>query len=385
MSKALSKNIYNHFISTYQHEPLVIFSPGRINLIGEHTDYNNGFVLPAAIDKGIVAAIQKNGTLQQCNAIAYDLNESHQFELESIEPIENGGWRNYIIGVVAEVQKYGKMLSGFNIVFGGNIPNGAGMSSSAAVENSVVFGLNEIFELGLTKEEMIIISQSAEHNFANVKCGIMDQFASMFGIENHALMLDCKTMESNSTAIDFGDYQLLLINTNVKHSLTDSAYNDRREKCESIAKLLNKESLREVTKELLESIKDEISDSTYQKGLYVIEENNRVLKTVKALEENNLEEVGNLLYQSHHGLQNQFEVSCEELDFLVDFTKNTKDVLGARMMGGGFGGCTINLIKTSALSSFSELVENAYKEKFNMECSIYNIALSNGTHKITTL
>ncbi|OIQ39420.1 MAG: galactokinase [Bacteroidetes bacterium MedPE-SWsnd-G1] len=382
MSVKLKNLIQKRFISSFNSSPVLFFSPGRINLIGEHTDYNNGFVLPAAIDKGIVLAVQKNDSLY-CTVVAHDLDATYQFDLNSISPIQNGGWKNYIIGVVAEIQNYGKSLSGFNIVFGGNIPKGAGMSSSAALENSIVFGLNEIFELGLTKKEMIQISQRAEHNFAKVNCGIMDQFASMFGIKDYALLLDCKTMESKSTAIDFGNYQLLLINTNVKHSLTDSAYNDRREKCESIAKLLKKESLREVTKESLDSIKDRISGNTYQKGLYVIEENDRVLKTVKALESNNLEEVGNLLYQSHEGLQHQFNVSCEELDFLVDYTRNTNDVLGARMMGGGFGGCTINLIKTTAVVAFSEQVKNAYKKKFNLECSIYNIALSNGTHKLS--
>lgn len=381
MSKILSQKIYHRFTAIHQEQPLLIFSPGRINLIGEHTDYNDGFVLPAAINKGICTAIQKS-TNKLCNVEAFDINETHQFDLNDIVPLKNGGWRNYIIGVVAEIQKLGLNIANFNMVFGGNIPNGAGLSSSAAVENGVVYGLNEIFELGLSKDEMILISQRAEHHFANVKCGIMDQFASMFGVENHAVLLDCKTMESKKTAINFGDYQLLLINTNVKHSLTNSAYNDRREKCEEVARFFNKESLRAVSLEELKSAKNNIPEDAFAKALYVLQENKRVLKTVEALEVNDLEKFGELLYQSHNGLQHQFEVSCEELDFLVDLTKKSHAILGARMMGGGFGGCTINLIKKSAVEPFSNKVKKAYANQFNRDCSIYDIFLSNGTHKL---
>lgn len=381
MTSSLNIQIKERYVQLFKEPPILVNSPGRINLIGEHTDYNNGFVLPAAIDKGIVTAIAKSNN-EFCTVEAFDLNESYEFGLDHIVPIENGSWRNYIIGVVAEIQKIGKSIAPFNVVFGGNIPNGAGLSSSAALENGIVFGLNDVFDLGLTKNEMILISQKAEHHFAKVKCGIMDQFASMFGIENHAILLDCKSICYKKVPMNFGEYQLLLINTNVKHSLTDSAYNDRRAKCEEVADILNEPSLREVDFIALEGIETQITKKTYQKALFVLQENKRVLNAVSALEENNLHKFGELLYESHYGLQHQYEVSCEELDFLVDLSKKTADILGARMMGGGFGGCTINLIKKDAVASFSEKAKEAYAKQFHKECSIYDIALSSGTHKL---
>ena len=273
-------------------------------------------------------------------------------------------------------------MADFNIIFKGNIPGGAGMSSSAALENSVVFGLNELFDLGLTKTEMILISQKAEHNYVGVKCGIMDQYASMFGIKNNALLLDCRTIESKPYEIDFKEHQLMLINTNVKHSLSDSAYNDRRSACESIAELLKIETLRDATEEDLEQIIDKVTPENYQKGLYVIQEIERTQKAAKAIENNDLEKLGALMYGSHNGLQHQYKVSCAELDFLVDQAKKNKKVLGARMMGGGFGGCTINLIAKDEAKDFGKSVSKAYKNKFDKECSVYFIKLSDGTHLV---
>ena len=283
------------------------------------------------------------------------------------------------MGVVAEIQNRSKTIGNFNIAFGGDIPGGAGMSSSAALENSVVFGLNELFDLGLSKEDMILISQKAEHNYVGVKCGIMDQYASMFGIENHALLLDCRTVKSKPFKIDFKDHELLLINTNVKHSLSDSAYNDRRSVCESVASMLNVKALRDATEFDLESIKDKVTPENYQKALYVIQENERAVKASKAMEAGDLKTLGKLIYASHNGLQKQYKVSCEELDFLVEQAKLNGHVLGARMMGGGFGGCTINLIQKSETASFKTFVSEAYQNQFNKECSIYYVKLSNGT------
>lgn len=303
-----------------------------------------------------------------------------EFQLDNLKPSSLGSWENYVLGVVAEIQNKNKVIANFNIVFTGNIPGGAGMSSSAALENSVVFGLNEIFNLGLTKLEMILISQKAEHNYVGVKCGIMDQFASMFGVKNNALLLDCRTVESKSYEIDFKDHQLMLINTNVKHSLSDSAYNDRRSACESIADLLGIKALRDAIENDLEGIKDEVTPENYQKALYVVQENQRVLKAAKAIEENDLEALGALIYKSHNGLQHQYKVSCEELDFLVDQAKLNTHVLGARMMGGGFGGCTINLVGKDEAKTFAETAYKACKNKFNKDCSVYFIELSEGTH-----
>ncbi|RIA09444.1 galactokinase [Flavobacteriaceae bacterium MAR_2010_72] len=369
------------FKSRFETDPLLVFSPGRINLIGEHTDYNDGFVFPAAVDKGIVAAIGKSHTLKS-QACAFDKNESVEFSLNDIKPLSRGGWQNYILGVVAEIQNRSRIVDNFNLVFGGDIPDGAGMSSSAALENAVVYGLNEVFGLSLSKHEMILISQKAEHNYVGVKCGIMDQYASMFGVENNVLLLDCRTVKSKSFEIDFKDYELILINTNVKHSLSDSAYNDRRSVCESIASMLNVKSLRDATEYDLETIKDGVTPENYQKALYVIQEIERTVKASKAVEEGNLKALGELLFASHNGLQNQYKVSCEELDFLVTLAKLNGHVLGARMMGGGFGGCTINLIEKTETKSFKSFISESYKNRFNKVCSIYHVKLSNGTRLI---
>lgn len=378
MDIALVNKIKANFIDKYNTEPLLIFSPGRINIIGEHTDYNDGYVFPAAVNKGIVAAIQKSNS-DTSTVYAVNKDESITISLDNINPLEKENWGNYVLGVIVEIQKKGKKLGNFNIAFGGDIPGGAGMSSSAALENSIVFGLNELFNLGLSRNDMIFISQKAEHNYVGVKCGIMDQYASMFGVKNNALLLDCRTIEASPFEIDFKDHELILINTNVKHSLSDSAYNDRRSVCESIASMLNIKALRDATESDLQIIKDKVTEENYQKALYVIQENERAVKASKAIQENDISTLGELIYQSHHGLQTQYKVSCDELDFLVNQAKLNGNVAGARMMGGGFGGCTINLIAKEASENFKRTVSKAYKNKFNKDCSIYAVELSNGT------
>ena len=383
MNTKLVNTIKNSFLNKFKTEPVMIFSPGRINIIGEHTDYNDGYVFPAAVDKGIVAAIQKSEA-NTSMAYAADKDETIEFSLYTLKPMAQGSWQNYILGVVSELQNRSKLIGNFNIAFGGDIPGGAGMSSSAALENSVVFGLNEIFNLGLSKHEMILISQKAEHNYVGVKCGIMDQYASMFGIENNALLLDCRTIKSKPFEIDFKDYELILINTNVKHSLSDSAYNDRRSVCESVAEMLNVKALRDATEFDLETLKDKITPENYQKALYVIQENDRAVRASKAMQQDDLKTLGKLIYASHEGLQNQYKVSCEELDFLVEQAKMNQHVLGARMMGGGFGGCTINLVSKKESENFQKQTLEAYKAKFNKACSVYAVKLSDGTHLINS-
>lgn len=379
MSATLIKDVKKIFIEAFNADPLLIFSPGRINIIGEHTDYNDGFVFPAAVDKGIAAAIQKSDA-DKSIAYALDMNSKVEFDLDKLKPLKEGSWENYVFGVVAEIQNRNKVVGNFNIVFKGNIPGGAGMSSSAALENSVVFGLNELFKLGLSKHDMILISQKAEHNYVGVNCGIMDQYASMFGVENNALHLDCRSVESKPYEINFKDHQLMLINTNVKHSLSDSAYNDRRSACESISELLGIKALRDTNEADLKAIEDKVTPANYQKALYVIQENHRTVKAAKAIEDGDLETLGALIYQSHNGLSKQYKVSCDELDFLVDQAKANSHVLGARMMGGGFGGCTINLVSKDEAKNFAEAASKAYKNEFDKECSVYFIKLSQGTH-----
>ena len=381
MIRNLIQQVKEEFIKTFKKEPICVFSPGRINIIGEHTDYNDGFVFPAAVDKGIAAAIQKSNS-GNSTAIALDKDETVVFELDALKPSKEGRWENYVFGVVAEIQNRNKIIGDFNIIFKGNIPGGAGMSSSAALENSVVFGLNKLFDLDLTKHEMILISQKAEHNYVGVNCGIMDQYASMFGMKDNALHLDCRTIQSKPYKIDFKDHQFILINTNVKHTLSDSAYNDRRSACENISALLGVKALRDATETDLEKIIKKVTPSNYRKALYVIQENERTLKAAKAIEDNDLERLGKLIYQSHAGLSDQYKVSCDELDFLVAQAKKNKHVLGARMMGGGFGGCTINLIAKTEVNGFSKTVSKAYKKKHGKECSIYFIELSQGTHLV---
>ena len=378
MNKKLVNKVKNSFKDQFKTKPLIVFSPGRINLIGEHTDYNDGFTFPAAINKGIALAISKSA-LNVSSVYAINKEELYEFTTENIKPILDGGWRNYVLGVVAELQNLGKKLGNFNSVFAGNIPGGAGMSSSAALENSFVYGLNDLFELGLTKNEMILVSQKAEHNFAGVKCGIMDQYASMFGVKKSALLLDCRTIESKPYKIDFKEYKLMLINTNVKHDLSESAYNDRREVCEKISSLLQISALRDASKEDLDELIGKISDEEYQKALYIINENNRVKQFSEAINKDDIAALGDLLYQSHEGLSTKYKVSCEELDFLVDSAKECPNVLGARMMGGGFGGCTINLVKKHEFKVFKKDIARKFRNKFKKECSVYSVKLSKGT------
>jgi len=381
MDNSRATTVRHYFQQEFPAVPIVVFSPGRINLIGEHTDYNDGFAFPAAVDKGIYIAMGHTSK-SVSTAVAVDLDDSYEFALKNIEPIVNGGWRNYIIGVVAEIQKLGIQIPNFNCVFSGDIPNGAGMSSSAALENSVVFALNELFTLGLTKAQMIYISQKAEHNFAGVKCGIMDQYASMFGVENSALQLDCRTVTSNPFHINFGDYRIMLINSNVKHALSESTYNERRAVCEKVSNLLKIKALRDATLTDLENHKSKIVAEDFPKVSYVVEENLRVQQFSKAIQLGDLQTLGKLLYGSHDGLSKKYNVSCEELDFLVDETRDNPKILGARMMGGGFGGCTINLIHKNGIESFSKSISSLYREKFGKDCSMYHVKLSEGTRLI---
>ncbi len=381
MNEALIEKVTDTFKQKFESKPVIISSPGRINLIGEHTDYNEGFVFPAAINKGIIAAIGKSSA-SICTAFALDAQEEYEFLFEDIQPIPNGNWRNYVIGVVAEIQKKGIKLEPFNVVFAGDIPKGAGLSSSAALENSIVFGLNELFNLNLTKHEMILISQKAEHNYVGVRCGIMDQYASMFGKENHALLLDCRTQEAIPYHIDFKEYGIMLINTNVSHNLVDAEYNDRRNVCEKVARLLKVDFLRDASEEDLKQIESQITPVEYQKALYILQENERVLKAGKAIEHHKLNELGQLLFDAHYGAQHQFKISCPELDFLVEQAKTHPKVIGARMMGGGFGGCTINIVHQDDMEVYADDISEKYYKKYGKHCSIYKIKLSQGTHLI---
>ena len=363
-------------------------SPGRINLIGEHTDYNGGFVLPAAIDKNIHVNVNKNGHLTHCLAQSLDLNEQFHFDLSNLSPVSRG-WQNYILGVTAELQKLGAKLEGFNCSFGGNIPIGAGLSSSAALGCSLALALNELFDLGFSRIQLIEATQLAEHNFVGTKCGIMDQFASMMGKANTVIKLDCSNLDYEYFPLDLEKYQLLLINTKVSHSLADSEYNTRRAECEEVVSILQKThpeitTLRDVTPQLLEQYKSDFRQITYQRANYILQENKRVVLATQALENKDFKELGQLIYDSHEGLQHDYEVSCKELDFLVDQTRDKDYILGARMMGGGFGGCTLNIIESDKIETFVQQVIPAYREKFGVIPEYYIVNIGDGAQLVST-
>lgn len=375
-------NILQKYRSRFQGQPVIVRSPGRINLIGEHTDYNKGFVLPAAIDLEIILAVGKNNT-SICTIHSLDLNQDFQFALDSLQHTDLG-WPNYLIGVVQQLQRKGIEIGGFNCVFGGNIPLGSGMSSSAALECGLAFALNDIFALNLDRLSMIKLSQQAENEFVGVKCGIMDQFASMMGKNNQVIQLDCRSLDYQYFPFDTQSYKLVMCNSGVSHSLASSEYNTRRQQCEKGVSMLNKyhpevKSLRDVSFSLLEEHQHEMDAIIYRRCKYVLEENQRVERGCQDLAEGNIKAFGEKMYQSHEGLKNDYEVSCKELDFLVEKTVGNDAVLGARMMGGGFGGCTINLLKSEALVPFTQEMKEQYQQGMGINLEVYSASISEGT------
>ncbi|MBQ5353536.1 MAG: galactokinase [Alistipes sp.] len=374
----MKNRVSQKFVELYGEGATLYTSPGRINLIGEHTDYNGGFVFPGAVDKGIVAAIRLNGT-DKVRAFALDLNESAEFGLnEQDKPAQS--WACYIFGVCREIIKRGGVIGGFDTVFAGDVPLGAGMSSSAALESTFAFALNQLYNLGIEKFELARIGQSTEHNYCGVKCGIMDQFASVHGKAGHLMRLDCRSMEYSYFPFDptKHGYRLMLVNSCVKHELVGSPYNDRRASCERVAAILGQEFLRGATMEQLESIKDQISEEDYLRARYVIGEEQRVLDVCDALERDDYQTVGERMYQTHWGMSRDYEVSCEELDFLVTIAEQC-GVTGSRIMGGGFGGCTINLVKEELYDNFVKTVTEQFAEKYGHKPEIYPVVISDGS------
>lgn len=364
--------------------PEVYTSPGRVNLIGEHTDYNGSFVFPGAIDKGMIAAIRLNGT-DKVNAFAIDLNESAEFGLNE-QDLPAQGWAKYIFGVCREIIKRGGKVKGFDTVFSGDVPLGAGMSSSAALESTYAYALNDMLRLGIDKFELAKIGQATEHNYVGVKCGIMDQFASIFGKKGHLIRLDCKTLDYEYFPFDPKGYRLVLLDTVVKHELASSAYNKRRESCERAAEAIRKnhsevEFLRDASIDMLNEVKNDISAEDYKRAEYVIEETQRVLEVSDALQKGDYETVGRKMFETHHGMSKLYEVSCEELDFLNDIAKEN-GVTGSRVMGGGFGGCTINLVKDELHDSFVADAKKRFAAKYGHEPKVYDVVISDGARKL---
>jgi len=377
-----SDQIIKKFEKLFKKKPLLIRSPGRINLIGEHTDYNDGFVFPAAINKEIHFAVAENN-VDMFRFYALDLQESFELKIEDLARTETS-WANYLLGVAAQFKKAGYELTGIDCVFGGDIPLGAGLSSSAAIENGFAFALKEFLNAPVTKIQMIKMAQKAEHEYAGVMCGIMDQFASMTGKKDHAIKLDCRSLDYEYANIDLKDYGILLCNTNVKHELASSAYNTRRQECETGVKILQKydkkiTALRDVSLQLLEQHRDEFDPTVYKRCEFVVKENWRVEEAFSALAKNDIKALGALMFKSHEGLRDDYDVSCKELDLLFDMAKKSEDVVGARMMGGGFGGCTINIVKKEKMSSFSEEIIKEYSKFTGMEPEIYTVNITDGT------
>lgn len=356
-------------------------SPGRINLIGEHTDYNGGFVFPGAVDCGIMAEIKLNGTDKVC-AYSVDFDEYVEFGLnEEDAPVQS--WARYIFGVCRETIKRGGKISGFNTVFAGDVPLGAGMSSSAALESTFAYALSYLFNLNTDRFELARIGQATEHNYIGVKCGIMDQFASCFGKKGNLMRLDCRSMEFEYFPFnpEAQGYKLVLLNSCVKHELVGSPYNDRRASCERVASVLGQEFLRGATMEQLDAIKDKISEEDYKRARYVIGEERRVLDVCDALEKGDYETVGARMYETHWGMSKDYEVSCVELDFLATVAKEC-GVTGCRIMGGGFGGCTINLVKAELYDNFIATAKAKFAAEYGHEPKVISVVISDGARKL---
>ncbi|MBC7776454.1 MAG: galactokinase [Phycisphaerae bacterium] len=385
--------IKSTFLTHFSTPPaLIARAPGRINLIGEHTDYNHGFVLPAAIDKAIWMAAGPR-TDGRFAFFAHDLGEF--FISENEKPVfqERQSWANYLLGVVSEARKDGLVFGGMNLVFGGDVPLGAGLSSSAAIESGAMFILNELYNLKLSKMEIVRLAQRGENHFVGMKCGIMDMFASVMGREDHVVRLDCRSLEYEYFPFDALDFSLVLFDSGVKHALVDSEYNTRREECEAGVSILKKfdssiSSLRDVSLPFLKKHENELLATVFKRCKFIVEEIGRVERACVALQKSDFKTLGKLMFECHEGLDLDYAVCVPETNFLVESAQRFSPqgmVLGARQMGGGFGGCTINLLKTSALTAFSEETSAAYRQVFGIDLKIYPVRLTAGTEVVQTL
>ncbi|MDH5381513.1 MAG: galactokinase, partial [Cyclobacteriaceae bacterium] len=388
MNTKLIEKITARYKSKFGSEPQVlVYAPGRINLLGEHTDYNEGFVLPGAIDKAIYIAMGKCETTSS-TVFSIDFNEEDTFLAQDNITRGNKGWSNYIRGVVKQMFNRNVKMGQFQAVFSGDIPVGSGLSSSAALECGFGHAFNQLFVGNLSKMDLAFAGQAAEHEFTGVKCGIMDQFASVFGGENQVIQLDCRSMEYKHHPLDLGNHELILFNSMVHHELASSEYNTRREQCEegveALSKYVNPEikSLRDATLNDLKKIKEKVHTKTYDRCRYIIEENKRVETIIDALHQNDLTKVGKIMRETHEGLSKLYEVSCDELDYLIALIDKEEAVLGGRMMGGGFGGCTINLIPKEISESITAKITDAYYKKYHKNIEVYRVSLSEGVRVI---
>lgn len=377
----MQKKIDSIFQEKFGDNGIMYASAGRINLIGEHTDYNGGFVFPGAIDKVIMAKINPNAT-DKVRVFSIDINEYAEFGLKE-EDAPSQQWARYIFGICREVIKRGGKVEGFDAVFAGNVPLGAGLSSSAALESCFAYAVNDLFNGNtIDKFELARIGQSTEHNYCGVNCGIMDQFASVFGKKDNLMRLDCRSMEFEYFPFKADGYKLVLLDSKVKHALVDSPYNKRRQSCERVAKTLNIETLRDATMEMLNSVRGDITAEDYFRAKFVIEEKQRVLDVCDALEKGDFETVGQKMYETHDGLSKDYEVSCVELDYLNEIAHEC-GVTGSRIMGGGFGGCTINLVKDELYDNFIATAKAKFNAKYGHEPVVIPVIISDGARRIS--
>ncbi len=375
----MKTKINEEFRQRFGAEGVMYASAGRINLIGEHTDYNGGFVFPGAIDKVIMAELRPNGT-DKVRVFSIDINEYAEFGLNE-EDAPSQSWARYIFGVCREILKRGGKVQGFDAVFAGNVPLGAGLSSSAALESCFAYALNDMFnDNSIDKFELAKIGQSTEHNYCGVNCGIMDQFASVFGKKDHLIRLDCRSLEYEYFPFNPDGYKLVLLDSKVKHELKDSPYNKRRQSCERVAARLGIETLRDATMEDLDKIKSDITAEDYMRARFVIGEKDRVLAVCDALIKGDYDTVGRKMYETHEGLSKDYEVSCVELDYLNDIAKEC-GVTGSRIMGGGFGGCTINLVRNELYDKFIATAKAKFNEKYGHEPVVIDVVISDGARK----
>jgi galactokinase len=367
--------------------PLIVRSPGRVNIIGEHTDYNSGFVLPAAIDKAVYLVISLRDD-NEIQLFAKDLNETFSINIDELKPIGDISWPNYILGAVAQFEEAGIKPTGFNALLTSDVPIGAGLSSSAAVECATVFALDHLLHTGLHRVRMVQMAQKAEHEYAGVMCGIMDQFASMMGKKDHVIKLDCRSLEYEYVPFKLDGIKILLLNTNVKHSLASSEYNTRRNECrQAVAWIKEHEpqvnSLRDVTEAMLDKYvlpKDKLID---MRSRFIVQEIQRLESGCNDLRQGDIQSLGKKMFATHDGLSKMYAVSCKELDWLVGHVRNTDAVLGARMMGGGFGGCTINLVKEDAIEKLVAEIKPAYEKEMKLPLTYYVASIENGTEIIS--
>lgn len=377
----MQQKIDSIFQEKFGNKGVMYASAGRINLIGEHTDYNGGFVFPGAIDKVIMAKINPNAT-DKVRVFSIDINEYAEFGLKE-EDAPSQQWARYIFGICREVIKRGGKVEGFDAVFAGNVPLGAGLSSSAALESCFAYAVNDLFNGNtIDKFELARIGQSTEHNYCGVNCGIMDQFASVFGKKDNLMRLDCRSMEFEYFPFKADGYKLVLLDSKVKHALVDSPYNKRRQSCERVAKTLNVETLRDATMEMLNGVRGDITAEDYFRAKFVIEEKERVLDVCAALEKGDFETVGQKMYETHDGLSKDYEVSCVELDYLNEIAHEC-GVTGSRIMGGGFGGCTINLVKDDIYDDFIATAKAKFNAKYGHEPVVIPVIISDGARRIS--